>query len=138
MNDTPKKKNPGGRPPKPTSETVIKCHLSMTQAHHKATAGDRAGIIRRALDWYPGDVDFCIVGKVYSVWYEPNTHRGGYVLTLQFLGGLRLPLYVSSIDTEIRVGGTVKVTIFGDESAVEVLNKKSEVHEIQTKNHCHP
>ena len=50
-NNTPPK-HPGGRPPKDPSQKVIKCRISMTQAHHAATDGDRAGMIRRALDKY--------------------------------------------------------------------------------------
>jgi hypothetical protein len=55
MNTTTTKKRGGpqpgsGRPPKPEADKVVKCNISMTAAHHAATAGDRAGMIRRALD----------------------------------------------------------------------------------------
>ncbi len=44
---------PGSGPkPKKPEDKVVKCHISMTKAHHAATAGDRAGMIRRALDMY--------------------------------------------------------------------------------------
>lgn len=46
----PTPKHPGGRPPKDPSDKVIKCHISMTSAHHAETKGDRAGMIRRALE----------------------------------------------------------------------------------------
>lgn len=45
-------KHPGGRPPKNPADKVVKCRISMTPEHHAATKGDRAGMIRRALDWY--------------------------------------------------------------------------------------
>jgi hypothetical protein len=55
--------HPGsGRPPKDPADKVVKCNISMTAAHHAATAGDRAGMIRRALDVYfgiRGMVDGC-------------------------------------------------------------------------------
>lgn len=56
MNEQPTKKKRGGpqpgsgRPPKDPKDKVVKCRISMTQEHHAATKGDRAGIIRRALD----------------------------------------------------------------------------------------
>lgn len=57
MNDTTTKKRGGpqpgsGRPPKDPDDKVVKCNISMTKMHHEATKGDRAGMIRRALDWY--------------------------------------------------------------------------------------
>lgn len=58
MNEQPTKKKRGGpqpgsgRPPKDPSETVVKCKISMTRAHHAATKGDRSRIIRRALELY--------------------------------------------------------------------------------------
>lgn len=56
---TPTKKRGGpqpgsGRPKKAPGEKVVKCNISMTAAHHAATEGDRAGMIRRALDAYLG------------------------------------------------------------------------------------
>lgn len=41
-----------GRPPKDPDDRVVKCNVSMTKKHHEATEGDRAGMIRRALDLY--------------------------------------------------------------------------------------
>ena len=41
-----------GRPPKDPNDRVVKCNVSMTKAHHEATGGDRAGMIRRALDFH--------------------------------------------------------------------------------------
>jgi hypothetical protein len=56
MTNTTKKRGgpqPGsGRPQKPEADKVVKCHISMTAAHYDATKGDRAGMIRRALDLY--------------------------------------------------------------------------------------
>ena len=54
---TPTKKRGGpqpgsGRPPKAPNDKVVKCKISMTHEHHKATEGDRSGMIRKALDWY--------------------------------------------------------------------------------------
>ena len=55
MTTTKKRGGPqpgSGRPKKDPADTVVKCRISMTQAHHAATEGDRSGLIRRALDWY--------------------------------------------------------------------------------------
>ena len=56
MTTTPKKRGgaqPGsGRPKKPPEEKYVRAQITMTKAHHTATAGDRAGIVRRALDLY--------------------------------------------------------------------------------------
>ncbi len=41
-----------GRKPKAEADKIVKCNVSMTKAHHEATEGDRAGMIRRALDLY--------------------------------------------------------------------------------------
>lgn len=53
---TPRKRGgpqPGsGRPKKPPEEKYVRAQITMTKAHHAATAGDRAGIVRRALDLY--------------------------------------------------------------------------------------
>ena len=53
---TPKKRGgpqPGSGPkPKHPDDKVRKCNISMSKAHYDATKGDRAGMIRRALDMY--------------------------------------------------------------------------------------
>ena len=66
MTEQPKKRGgpqPGSGPkPKNPADKVVKCYISMTQAHHAATEGDRSGMIRRALDVYlgmRGTVDGC-------------------------------------------------------------------------------
>lgn len=57
MTEQPKKKRGGPQPgsgpkPKDPKDKVVKCMVSMTQAHHAATNGDRSGMIRRALELY--------------------------------------------------------------------------------------
>jgi len=54
MNTTKKRGGPqpgSGRPPKDAADKAIKCNITMTPAHHAATKGDRAGMIRRALEF---------------------------------------------------------------------------------------
>lgn len=62
---TPTPKHPGGRPPKDPADKVIKCHVSLTGAHHAATDGDRAGMIRRALDGEPYWKNRCKLAEAY-------------------------------------------------------------------------
>lgn len=50
--EQPKRKRApgGGRKPKPPGERRVKTAITLRQDHYDATAGDRSGIIERALD----------------------------------------------------------------------------------------
>lgn len=74
---TPKKRGgpqPGsGRPTKDQGDKIVKCNVSMTKAHHEATEGDRAGIIRRALDMYLGKPDWKRAQSTFTKTVEVTT-----------------------------------------------------------------
>ena len=128
MNEQPTKKKRGGtqpgsgRPPKDPKDTVIKCKISITQAHHAATEGDRSGMIRRALEWYPKhEIDYCIVGKVYNAYFETSPYGETYTLRITFEGGAECAILRQKVVTLFSLGDTIKVTSFKGETTIEVL-----------------
>lgn len=129
MTEQPKKKRGGpqpgsGRPPKDPKDKVVKCYISMTQAHHAATEGDRSGIIRRALDWYPGEVDLCISGVVKSVEFT-----AGGMANIDFVGGASLSVFVQR--TFLCAPGDRLKVVFCD--GINNVQKIKQSHETKTK-----
>ena len=69
--ETPKRKRApgGGRKPKPPGEKRIKFASTMRPDHYAATAGDRSGMIERALDMM---VEWLERAKTTTTQDEPN------------------------------------------------------------------
>lgn len=135
MKDTTTKKRGGpqpgsGRPPKDLADKVVKCHISMTVAHHAATKGDRAGMIRRALDAaLSKEIDYSITGIVNSVNFEPS--MGGLVSRLTITFQARAVVYLWRHDGNIsfKPGDRINVTMSNGKSTIEVLNQPTGANE---------
>lgn len=130
MKEQPKKRGgprPGsGRPTKDEADKVVKCKVSMTNAHHEATEGDRSGMIRRALDLYLGyDFDYFLFGKVLGG--DVNVSESG-VLTgvrIEFYGGAKCQIHRPDSCPAFTVGDFLIVSMKRGVQEVRKLNPPS-------------
>lgn len=113
-----------GRPKKDPKDKVVKCRISMTQAHYAATEGDRAGMIRKALEFYPGDVDTCIAGTVMSVEFRTDNWGVDLKAVIEFVGGASVTLYVQKTFF-CAPGDKLKIAFCDGHTNVQKLNPPS-------------
>lgn len=134
MSDTTKKKFGGpqegsGRPKKDPAAKYPKVKITMTPEHYAATEVNRSGMVRRALDFYPGEVDTCIAGIVQSVVFRTNLGNSVRV-SIGFVGGASVTLYVQRTFF-CAPGDKLKVTFCDGHSNVQKINQPSGANEIE-------
>ena len=109
---------------KPPEEKFKRAQITMTPEHFTATAKDRSGMVRRALEFYPKqEIDYCIVGMLARATLEVGESGKTLRLDIDFYGGASVR--IENIDfppPRIEHGQFLKVTAFRDKTIIELVN----------------